>query len=99
MLRHVVGTIVASVFLLACSDESLSGPEAQAAFIRARTSVNVSLGEGMLVVLDGVVVPSSDGLRQLDPQSIRSIEIVKGPAAHKRYGDAARNGAIYISTR
>lgn len=55
-----------------------------------------------LVVLDGVVQPSSpDALRdlKLNPDRIDRIEIIKGPAALTTYGDAGRNGVIVITSK
>lgn len=88
---------VAPLLALACSADRLSGPEAQAAYAQARAHYP-ALGEGVLVLLDGERVSSSQGLDHVDPRQVRSIEIVKGPAAERRYGVEAKRGAIFIVT-
>ena len=98
MARHLIATIVLSLALPACWEEPLTGPEAQQAFIRARSSGDTKLGEGMILLIDGVVQTSNERLPRFDPQTISSIEFVKGPAAQKLYGPSARNGAIHIHT-
>jgi len=51
-----------------------------------------------LVLVDGKVVPytSLDDFRTL---AIERVEVVKGRTAQQRYGEAARLGAILITTR
>ena len=59
-----------------------------------------STERGPLVLVDGKVWPeaiSAESLTILGPESIASIEIVKGPAAVARFGKAAANGAILIT--
>lgn len=69
-----------------------------------RTHVRVALGTGEgpqpLFVIDGVLVPSDDArLRELPPEEIASIEVVKGAAAERLYGAEGRNGAVHITTK
>ena len=59
---------------------------------------------GPLVYLDGVRVPGpweSDGedpLSRLDPDDIVRVEVLKGPAAAKLYGEEAASGVIEVFT-
>lgn len=98
MTRRIVSPIaLLPLIILACSDGRLTGPEAQEAFVRARSHAT-KVVDGVIVVLDGKVLASGARIDGLEPQAIRSIEIVKGPAARRLYGDQARRGVIYIYT-
>jgi TonB-dependent SusC/RagA subfamily outer membrane receptor len=53
-----------------------------------------------LIVVDGVEQEAAPGrLTRLDPVDIRSVEVLKGPAATRIYGTKARGGAIVITTK
>ncbi len=70
--------------------------------IQAAKGSRVRLGDpdGPLLLVDGKVWPeglSAESLVITDPKSIASIEIVKGPAAVARYGEAAINGVVLIT--
>jgi TonB-linked SusC/RagA family outer membrane protein len=76
--------------------------------IRGRSSI--SLPTGPLIYIDGVRVdnrqahgtypaPETSRLNDVDPESIESIEVIKGPAAATLYGTEASNGVIQIITR
>jgi bla regulator protein blaR1 len=49
-----------------------------------------------LLIIDGVIVT---GKVDLDPALITSIEVVKGAAAARLYGERGKNGVILITTR
>jgi bla regulator protein BlaR1 len=51
-----------------------------------------------LYIIDGLQVTAGDG-KQLLPVSIDSVEIIKGTAATRLYGEQARNGVIVIVTK
>jgi beta-lactamase regulating signal transducer with metallopeptidase domain len=56
--------------------------------------------ESPLIVVDGVIAPDSYSLRRVAPESIESIEIIKGEAARVLYDNPrAANGVILITTR
>jgi TonB-dependent SusC/RagA subfamily outer membrane receptor len=72
----------------------------------------VSLSSQPLVYIDGVRVANDAGsgpliqggnvtsrLNDIDPESIESIQIIKGPAAATIYGTEASNGVIQIITK
>jgi hypothetical protein len=57
-------------------------------------------GRDPLIILDGVIVAESFSLSTLAPETIEAIEVIKGEAARRLYGDArAANGVIRITTK
>ena len=53
-----------------------------------------------IVMIDGMLMQGSlSGLRQLDPNTIESVEVIKGEAAVRLYGERGRNGVITIKTK
>jgi TonB-dependent SusC/RagA subfamily outer membrane receptor len=85
-----------------------SGGVGTASTIKIRGSSTMRLvNDGPLVYIDGVRVSNemtsgpSDVSRidDLDPASIESIEVIKGPAAATLYGTEAANGIIQIITK
>lgn len=51
-------------------------------------------------MVDGWMMPHSDFHRlRLDPADIREVSVAKGPDAVLRYGEAARDGIVIITTR
>jgi TonB family protein len=74
----------------------VTGVPAQArARLRLRGSNSVS--GSPLVIVDGVVI--NGDLKNIDPQTIQSIEVVKGAAASRDYGARAQHGLILITTK
>lgn len=55
-------------------------------------------GESPLFVVDGVIV-AEETAHDVAPADIGSVEVVKAPAALKRYGERAAHGAVLIRTR
>jgi TonB-dependent SusC/RagA subfamily outer membrane receptor len=53
-----------------------------------------------LVIIDGVIsdLPVSE-IKDLGPERIESIEVIKGPAAEALYGERAAGGVIQITTK
>jgi TonB-dependent SusC/RagA subfamily outer membrane receptor len=51
-----------------------------------------------LFVIDGIR-SNNDSLRDIDPKTIVSVEVLKGPAAQATYGPAAAAGVIVVTTR
>jgi TonB-linked SusC/RagA family outer membrane protein len=85
-----------------------TGAAGSASTIKIRGSSTMRLvNDGPLIYIDGVRVSnqvesgSSDVSRMddLDPSSIESIEVIKGPAAATLYGTEAANGVIQIITK
>ena len=94
----VGATLLASLIAMACSADNLSGPEAQTAFTRARSHAGAAMAAGLIVFVDGQRVSSESHLDDVDPRTIRQVEIVKGPAAVRLYGDDAKRGVAFIYT-
>ncbi|MBN8858507.1 MAG: TonB-dependent receptor [Sphingobacteriales bacterium] len=58
-----------------------------------------SAGSNPLVVVDGIAYPSWDGLDNLDPGNIETIDILKDAASASIYGARAANGVILVTTK
>ncbi|MEO8337185.1 MAG: SusC/RagA family TonB-linked outer membrane protein [bacterium] len=76
--------------------------------IKIRGGASLSLSSEPLLYVDGARVDNSVGtgpgalvsrLNDIDPATIESIEIIKGPAASTLYGTEASNGVIQITTK
>lgn len=52
-----------------------------------------------LFIIDGVIVESSAAPKNIDPNSIERIEVIKGKAANSLYGPRAANGVILITSK
>jgi TonB-linked SusC/RagA family outer membrane protein len=77
--------------------------------IRIRGASSLSLSNEPLLYIDGVRIDNATArgfdwsatsrVNDLDPNSIESIEVIKGPAAATLYGTEASNGVIQIITK
>ena len=91
-----------------------SGSVGSGARIKVRGSSSVALNDTPLLYVDGVRINNAQGagvtvqgfssgivsrINDIDPESIESIEIIKGPAAATLYGTEASNGVIQIMTK
>ena len=65
--------------------------------MRVRGQSSLKDGNEPLVVIDGF--PSSSGLRELSPDEIENITILKDAASSALYGSRAANGVILVTTR
>ena len=52
-----------------------------------------------LIVLDGMKKGTGFDLKDIDPNSIESIEVVKDDSAKFHYGEAGKNGVIVITSK
>ncbi len=70
--------------------------------IRGRASLG-EMGSNPIIVVDGIVMTdignSTASLSQINPDNIRSIEVLKGAEASALFGSRAANGVIVISTK
>lgn len=97
-MRAYVALAVLAFTAAACEgSHTFTGPDAQRAAARARANA-VVLPTSTLVFLDGKRLPA-ESLSQIDPKEIVRIEVVKGQAAVRAYGEAGRAGVISIFTR
>ncbi|MEO5818746.1 MAG: SusC/RagA family TonB-linked outer membrane protein [Gemmatimonadaceae bacterium] len=78
--------------------------------IRIRGNSSLSLTNEPLIVVDGIRYDGGgeqgntsgitiNRLSTLDPESIESLDIIKGPSAAALYGTAAANGVIVVKTK
>lgn len=51
-----------------------------------------------LIVVNGIVQPLSRTIEQIDPYNVKSVDVLKGPAA-AIYGSRGANGVIVINTK
>lgn len=80
-----------------------SGDPGSPTKIRIRGIGSISQSNDPVVILDGVWIDGSMGrpsrLDDIDPATIESIEIVRGPSAATLYGQDASNGIIVITSK
>jgi len=72
------------------------GPEAQRAYSRVQIDGRFAPTDAM-VFIDNQRHPSDQPLT-IDPKSITRIEVLKGGAAVRLYGEQARAGVVHIYT-
>jgi TonB-linked SusC/RagA family outer membrane protein len=79
-------------------DVTMTSPEpGAAARIRVRGARSISAGNDPLYVVDGV--PISGDLRDIDQNSIESIDVLKDASAAAVYGSRGANGVVLITTK
>lgn len=64
-----------------------------------KLNIRSSEGSAPLIILDGKVLNDSKVLSDYDPDGIESINVIKGDAAIKKYGDKGVNGVVEITTK
>ena len=52
-----------------------------------------------LIVVDGKISSNSEALKEINPNEIESVNILRGEAAIKKYGKEAQKGVIEIITK
>ncbi len=71
--------------------------------IRIRGLGSISQSNDPVMIIDGAWIDASVGkpsrFDELDPASIETVEIVRGPSAATLYGQDAANGVIVITTK
>jgi len=96
-LSVLPATVVLSFGVIACDGEPLTGPAAQAAYVHA-TSRYATVPGHAVVIIDGQRMPAGQRPDDFDPNTIVRIEIIKGEAAARLYGDGGRAGVIRVYT-
>lgn len=80
-----------------------SGDPGSPTRIRIRGVGSISQSNDPVIILDGVWIDGSRGrpsrIDDIDPSTIESVEIVRGPSAATLYGQDASNGIIVITTK
>ncbi|MCC7004166.1 MAG: TonB-dependent receptor plug domain-containing protein [Gemmatimonadaceae bacterium] len=89
--------IALALSVTACSAERLTGTAAQDAARQYQARAEVS-AQDPLVFVDGLMI-SADSLQVFSPESIHSVEVVKGATAVKLYGERATRGVILVVTK
>ena len=77
-------------------DQGGNKPE-DGASIRIRGNRSITANNDPLFVVDGV--PVSGGIRDLNPQDVESIEILKDASATAIYGARGSNGVVLVTTK
>jgi TonB-dependent starch-binding outer membrane protein SusC len=106
-MSQLIGQRTPGVMLLGTAGQVGAGSR-----IRIRGTSSIGLSNDPIIYIDGIRMdsepnrgPSQRGgarvsrLDDLDPESIESIEIIKGPAAATLYGTEASAGVIQIITK
>lgn len=88
---------IVALAALACDARPLAGPEAQAAFARARRELQ-AVPDGRIIFLNDHRLLPGQPLDDIDPRSITRIEVLKGAAAARLYGEEGRGGVVRIYT-
>jgi TonB family protein len=55
-------------------------------------------GDGPIIYQDGKTISNIE-MKQIDPKDIEALNVLKGDAAIKKYGDKGKNGVIEIATK
>lgn len=76
--------------------QSISGAPGAAVQIRVRGLASISGSNDPIYVLDGVII---DDLSSLDPNNIKSIDILKDASSAAIYGARGSNGVVLITTK
>jgi TonB-linked SusC/RagA family outer membrane protein len=67
--------------------------------IRIRGSRSLNASNDPLYVVDGVPLMSSSGIETINPQDIKSIDILKDASATAIYGSRGANGVVLVTTK
>jgi hypothetical protein len=63
-----------------------------------RTTETTELPKDVLFIIDGKEMQSGN-MKDIDPASIKSINVLKGESATKKYGEKGKNGVIEITRK
>jgi hypothetical protein len=63
------------------------------------TVMGARLDEQPLIIIDGKEAEDGVDLDTLDPNTIESINVLKGPSAEKAYGEKGKNGVVEITLK
>ncbi len=63
------------------------------------TMMGARLDDQPLIIIDGKEAGEDIDLDSLDPNTIESINVLKGPSAEKAYGEKGKNGVVEITLK
>ena len=63
------------------------------------TVMGAHLDEQPLIIIDGKEAGEDINLDSIDPNTIESINVLKGPSAEKAYGEKGKNGVVEITLK
>jgi hypothetical protein len=63
------------------------------------TVIGAHLDEQPLIIINGKETGGDINLDSLDPNTIESINVLKGPSAEKAYGEKGKNGVVEITLK
>jgi bla regulator protein BlaR1 len=63
------------------------------------TVMGARLDEQPLIIIDGKEAEDGVDLDTLNPNTIESINVLKGPSAEKAYGEKGKNGVVEITLK
>jgi hypothetical protein len=63
------------------------------------TVMGARLDDQPLIIIDGKEAGENINLDSLDPNTIESINVLKGPSAEKAYGEKGKNGVVEITLK
>jgi TonB-linked SusC/RagA family outer membrane protein len=68
-------------------------------FVNIRGITSLAGNNSPLVIVDGVPAGSDRMMKDLSPENIESVSVLKGPSAAALYGSRAGNGVILITSK
>jgi TonB family protein len=66
--------------------------------IEFRDTKTFGAANNPLIVIDGIVSPDTK-MDDIDPETIHSVNVLKGESATAKYGDKGKNGVVEINTK
>lgn len=87
--------VLAAVALSACASERITRPAAPTATAAIRPS---TVATDVVYYLDGKEITAKQ-VESIDPNSIDSVEVIKGESARKLLGDRAAYGVVMITSK
>ena len=97
-MRPILLALLVPLATAGCDGRPVTGPDAQRVVAQAQHR-HEALPSGVLVLVDGVRVASDKTLQELDPTTVETVEVLKGPAASRLYGREGEHGVILITTK
>ena len=97
-MRPTLLALLVPLVAVGCDGKPVTGPAAQRVVAQAKETRGLPV-TGALVLVDGVRLASDKSLRDLDPTTVETVEVVKGAAAARMYGPDGARGVILITTK